>query len=215
MKVNVASVGSKFLRQPRRLIPACWTALRARHPGATTAAGVGTFPWLVLMDSQTQPQSSQSRHFIGRSWHFRCLEPTGRSAVSSPCRAIPTPLGPAVSSPTHLETTSGFRAPVPTATEKRAPCSGNRTVSSKPRPFNNVFRTRRSACSKLERGQSHCFSDRGKSGKPGGAPLDGIFSLMIARPVQPRGPGFLLAQPWGLDARYCHRRFPVPQWWQG
>ena len=57
------------------------------------------------------------------------------------------------------------------------------------------------------------FSDRGQSGKPGGAPLDGIFSLMIARPAQPRGPGFLLAQL-GVYVCYCRRRFRVPQWWQ-
>jgi hypothetical protein len=120
--------------------------------------------------SQSQPVSSQSRHSIGRSWHFRRLEPTGCSAVSSPCRAIPNPLGPAC--PRAARPVSNRVGPSRTRpnSNKEAPCSG--TVSSKPRPFNNVFRTRRSACSELERGQSHCFSDRGQSGKPGGAPLD-------------------------------------------
>jgi hypothetical protein len=185
---SLSAIRLKSFRKAWRLISARWIAVRAGHSGAAAVASVRASE-RTPSRSPRKSGTSLADHDISGAWN---LQVAVRLAVRAG-RPHPPWTGMSVCSPTRLEPGRAF-AHLSQQQQRSAPCSGNCTVSSKPRPFNNVFRTRRSACSKLERGQSHWFSDRGQSGKPGGAPLDSIFSLMIARPAPTSRVGLFAAQ---------------------
>jgi hypothetical protein len=138
------------------------------------------------------------------------MPPAGRRALGTmafECRWDPVPgfhlpLDRHIpkSPPDPTRTGSGLRVPVPTATEKRhaattAPFQANHV------PSTTSFARGAARAPRLERGQSHCFSDRGQSGKPGGVPRDGMFSSMIARPVPASRVGLFASRDIGFPVR--------------